>query len=94
MPNTNINKVLGPLHISPVDLIPVVLVRRKRLRILRSGLHRTLEGIRVELGCLINLRARLSVNSPETKTKQKCIWEFPKIRDTLFWDPHNKDPTI
>ena len=22
------------------------------------------------------------------------IWEFPKIRDTLFWGPYNKDPTI
>ena len=21
-------------------------------------------------------------------------WEFPKIRDTLFWGPCNKDPTI
>ena len=21
-------------------------------------------------------------------------WEFPQIRGTLFWDPHNKDPTI
>ena len=23
-----------------------------------------------------------------------CIWEFPKIRGTLFWGPHNKDPII
>ena len=22
------------------------------------------------------------------------IWEFPKIRDTLFGGPYNKDPTI
>ena len=22
------------------------------------------------------------------------IWEFPKIRGTLFWCPYNKDPTI
>ena len=22
------------------------------------------------------------------------IWEFPKIRGTLFWGPDNKDPTI
>ena len=22
------------------------------------------------------------------------IWEFPKIRGTLFWDPYNKEPTI
>ena len=21
-------------------------------------------------------------------------WEFPKIRDTLFWGPYTKDPTI
>ena len=31
--NTNKNKVSGPSFISPVDLNPVVLVRRKRLRI-------------------------------------------------------------
>ena len=22
------------------------------------------------------------------------MWEFPKIRATLFWGPYNKDPTI
>ena len=22
------------------------------------------------------------------------IWEFPKIRDTLFWGPYSKDPII
>ena len=22
------------------------------------------------------------------------IWEFPKIRGTLFWGPYYKDPTI
>ena len=22
------------------------------------------------------------------------IWEFPKIRGTLFWGPYNKDPTL
>ena len=22
------------------------------------------------------------------------IWEFPKIRGTIFWGPYNKDPTI
>ena len=22
------------------------------------------------------------------------IWEFPKIRDTLFWGPYTKGPTI
>ena len=22
------------------------------------------------------------------------IWQFPKIRGTLFWGPYNKDPTI
>ena len=22
------------------------------------------------------------------------IWEFPKIRGTLFWGPYKKDPTI
>ena len=25
---------------------------------------------------------------------QSTIWEFPKIRATLFWGPYNKDPTI
>ena len=25
---------------------------------------------------------------------QVLIWEFPKIRGTLFWGPYNKDPTI
>ena len=24
----------------------------------------------------------------------KSMWEFPKIRGTLFWGPYNKDPTI
>ena len=23
-----------------------------------------------------------------------AVWGFPKIRGTLFWGPHNKDPTI
>ena len=22
------------------------------------------------------------------------VWEFPKIRGTLFWGPYDKDPTI
>ena len=22
------------------------------------------------------------------------MWEFPKIRGTLFWGPYNKDPII
>ena len=22
------------------------------------------------------------------------LWEFPKIRDTLFWGPYNEGPTI
>ena len=22
------------------------------------------------------------------------MWEFPKIRGTVFWGPYNKDPTI
>ena len=22
------------------------------------------------------------------------IWEFPKIRGTLFWGPYNKDPIV
>ena len=24
----------------------------------------------------------------------KFIWDFPKVRGTLFWGPYNKDPTI
>ena len=24
----------------------------------------------------------------------KAIWDFPKIRATLFWGPYNKDPTM
>ena len=23
----------------------------------------------------------------------RLIWDFPKIRGTLFWRPYNKDPT-
>ena len=23
-----------------------------------------------------------------------AIWEFPKIRGTLFWGPYNRDPII
>ena len=26
--------------------------------------------------------------------RQVSIWEFPKTRGTLIWDPYNKDPTI
>ena len=26
--------------------------------------------------------------------KVEKTWEFPKIRDTLFWGPYNKDPTV
>ena len=22
-----------------------------------------------------------------------CMWEFPRIRGTVFWGPHNKDPS-
>ena len=36
--------------------------------------------------------------SPDRKDSNKRssndMWEFPKIRGTLFWDPYNKDPTI
>ena len=24
----------------------------------------------------------------------RSIWEFPKIRGTVFWGPYDKDPTI
>ena len=24
----------------------------------------------------------------------QSIWEFPKIRGTIFWGPYNKDPTF
>ena len=35
------------------------------------------------------LTARIQDSSGE-----RDIWEFPKIRGTLFWGPYNKDPTI
>ena len=35
--------------------------------------------------------ARDTVNESGTEL---VIWEFPKIRGTLFWGPYNKDPTI
>ena len=30
----------------------------------------------------------------KTIPKTLSIWEFPKIRGTLFWGPYNKDPSI
>ena len=24
----------------------------------------------------------------------RAIWEFPKMRGTLYWGPYNKDPAI
>ena len=45
---------------------------------------------------ILRLRAsglRVScLKHPNINTKR--IWEFPKIRGTLFWGPYNKDPTI
>ena len=29
----------------------------------------------------------------ENHNGNENIWEFPKIRSTLFWGPYNKDPT-
>ena len=26
--------------------------------------------------------------------RHRVIWDFPRIRGTLFWGPYNKDPTI
>ena len=26
--------------------------------------------------------------------ESRDMWEFPKIRGTVFWGPYNKDPTI
>ena len=28
------------------------------------------------------------------KSSIALVWEFPKIRGTVFWGPYNKDPTI
>ena len=28
------------------------------------------------------------------ETSPMNVWEFPKIRGTLFWGPQNEDPTI
>ena len=25
---------------------------------------------------------------------EASLWDFPKVRGTLFWGPYNKDPTI
>ena len=30
----------------------------------------------------------------ESHEKPRRMWEFPKIRGTLFWGPYNKDPII
>ena len=40
--------------------------------------------------------AKASIASPKQPVQRQGehIWEFPKIRGTLFWGPHNKDPTI
>ena len=35
----------------------------------------------------------LSLNSPLLTRDGMALREFPKIRDTLFWGPYNKDPT-
>ena len=32
--------------------------------------------------------------TPRTPCRNSPVWEFPKIRSTLFWGPFNKDPTI
>ena len=47
-------------------------------------------------------QSRAASESPETFPYPKesgapfagSIWEFPKIRGTLFWGRYNKDPTI
>ena len=31
---------------------------------------------------------------PRRQPNDMIIWEFPKIRGTLFYGPYNKDPTI
>ena len=50
-----------------------------------------LEGVeRKELG----FRKALSTSVPGVRFRlqpQNVLWEFPKIRGTLFWGPYNKD---
>ena len=31
---------------------------------------------------------------PKGSLVPTALWEFPKIRGTLFWGPYHKDPTI
>ena len=37
-------------------------------------------------------RGRVPSRKIDGWAEQQLIWEFPKIRGTLFWGPYNKDP--
>ena len=49
-------------------------------------------------GWMVSRSDLTSVRDPASGLELQCfgftIWEFPKIRGTLFWGPYNKDPTI
>ena len=40
------------------------------------------------------LRQALGVERFRMVCEYPAIWEFPKMRGTLFWGPYNQDPTI
>ena len=44
-------------------------------------------------GTLVKLKGALEP-SETNPNPRKSIWEFPKIRGTVFWGPYNKDPTV
>ena len=41
-----------------------------------------------------SLGFRVNVASLVVGLRLRLIWEFPKIRGTLFWGPYHKDPTV
>ena len=41
----------------------------------------------------LEVTLQFSRRQPENRDLQ-TTWEFPKVRDTLFWGPYNKGPTI
>ena len=41
-----------------------------------------------------SIRVPLRVPTKDLQGLGFRVWEFPKIRCTLFWGPYNKDPTI
>ena len=45
-------------------------------------------------GAISALRGSLKPAVLAALDQPATIWEFPKIRGTLFWCPYNRDPTI